>query len=232
MSDLSKLLTKIPNWVWFSFIPIFGGLSLVYAGNKAKTRSWIWLGLGITGIGCLLSYTEIFPLVWIFQIGTSFYLKKKFLLKTGLKRIAITDRQTANIVAEYRGKIDINTASKDELVYDLDMPIVYANNIEMMRQEGYIFTYVEELTEIAGIPETYVRKIEPLVTFSYNINQDLDISWRRLNSYSKSQLIESGISSEAAGKIVAEREKNGSYNSIIDVKRRTGLGLTYYRHLI
>lgn len=232
MSDLSTILKKTPNWVWYSFIPVFGGLALVYAGNKTKTKPWIILGLGLTGISLILSYTEIAGLIWLFQIGTSFYLKKKYLLKTNLKRVAITDRETANIVAEYRGKIDINTASKDELVYNLDLPIVYANEIEAIKKDGFTFTRIEELTEIAGIPENYVNKIEPLVTFSYDINKDFAVSWRRLNSYSETKLIETGITPEVARKIVAEREKNGLYNSVIDVKRRTKLPLNHYQHLI
>ncbi len=232
MSDLSTILRKTPNWLWYSFIPVFGGLSFVYAGNQTKTKPWIWLGLGITGISLILASTEIFPLIWLFQIGTSFYLKKKYLLKTSLKKVAITDRETANIVAEYRGKIDINTASKDDLVYNLDLPIVYANQIEAIRKDGFTFTSIEELTDVAGIPESYVYKIEPLVTFSYDINQDFAISWQRLNKFSESQLIESGITPEIARKIVVEREKNGLYSSVIDLKNRTNLPLNHYQHLI
>jgi DNA uptake protein ComE-like DNA-binding protein len=232
MSDLSTVLRKIPNWVWYSFIPIFGGLALVYAGNKTKTKAWIILGLGFTGISLILSYTEIAGLIWLFQIGTSFYLKKKYLLKTSIKRVAITDRETAKLVAEYRGKIDINTASKDDLVYSLGLPIVYANEIEAIRKDGFTFTRIEELTEIAGIPENYVYKIEPLVMFSYDINKDFAVSWRRLNLYSIPQLIECGILPNIAEKIVAEREKNGLYNSVIDVKNRTGIPINHYHHLI
>jgi ABC-type antimicrobial peptide transport system permease subunit len=68
--------------------------------------------------------------------------------------------------------------------------------------------------------------------FSYDINKDFAVSWRRLNLYSIPQLIECGILPNIAEKIVAEREKNGLYNSVIDVKNRTGIPINHYHHLI
>ncbi|XWK85653.1 MAG: helix-hairpin-helix domain-containing protein [Phormidium sp.] len=131
--------------------------------------------------------------------------------------------QTAALIAQVRGKVDINNCSKDDLVNLLGLPIVYANDIESLQKEGYIFTHLEELHEIAGIPENYLPRLAPLVTFSYDYKKEAHSSWKRLNVMSVQELIASGLESEVAFQIVAERQKRGEYKSAIDIKRRTNL---------
>lgn len=232
MSDLNHWLKKNPAWVWWSFFPVLGGLAITYAGNKSNTSNWVWLGIGITGTALILSSTQLTLLIWILQIVIAFSLKKRFLVKTLPRGVSITDYETAQLMAEIHGKIDINNCSKDELVYRLGLPIVYANDIESVRNEGHIFTHLEELSELAGIPETHLKRIEPLIIFTYDINKEFDVSWRQLNRLSKTELIASGIDDIVAQKIINERNKNGLYSSLIDVKRRTGFPLSCYRHLL
>lgn len=231
MSNFSS--NKIPPWVWFSFIPVFGGLAIAYAGNKVGRTNWILLGIAFTALSIILASTELAAIIWLAQIGTAFYLKPQFSLPaTTAKLLTIPDRETAKLIANKKGQLDINTCSKNELVYDLGLPIAYANDLESIRNEGYMFTSIEELHEIAGIPENYLRNIEPLVTFGYHLYKEADVSWRRLNSYSVAELIEAGISTDIAEKIITERDKNGYYRSVIEVKNRTGIPLRYYQKLI
>lgn len=235
MSNLPNIPNRTPNWFWLSFIPVFGGLAFIYAGNKVKKNNLIWIGIGFTASALIFSSTKLAPIIWISQICTAaFYLREKVTLiaEDKSRGYVIPDRKTASIIAAKRGKIDINTCSKDELVYDLSMPIVYANNIESIRNEGYMFTHLEELNEIAGIPESYLRKIEPLITFGYHVNKEADVSWRRLNVYTEKELINCGLEPAIAKKIVEERDKNGFYKSVIDLKNRTGIPIRYYRSLI
>lgn len=231
--DSSNWLKKTPNWFWWSFFPTFGGLAIAYAGRKSNTPAWTWLGIGIAGVALVLTSSELGLLVWLFQIGTAFSIKKPFLIKTYPKRLPLPeDTETANLIAETRPKIEINSCSKDELVYGLELPIVYANNIESLRNEGYIFTYLEELSEIASIPESYLSRIAPLVIFSYDFKKETDFSWRRLNTLSQPELVACGLDSAVAQKIIEERKRRGAYSSLMDVRRRTGLPLSSYRHLI
>jgi DNA uptake protein ComE-like DNA-binding protein len=233
MSNFSSNKNKTPNWVWFSFIPVFGGLAIAYAGNKVGKTNWIWLGIGFIALSIIFASTELAVIIWLAQIGMAFYLKPQFSLPTTTQKLlTIPDRETAKIIALKKGKLDVNTCSKNELVYDLGLPIVYANDIDSVRNEGYMFTSIEELHEIAGIPENYLRKIEPLLAFGYHAHKEAEVSWRRLNSYSVTELIEVGISAEIAQKIVTEREKKGYYLSVIEVKNRTGIPLRYYQNLI
>jgi DNA uptake protein ComE-like DNA-binding protein len=207
-------------------------LAIVYAGNKAKTKSWIYWGLSLTAAGTILSSTQLIIVIWLLQIGTACYIKQSFALKTAPKGLLINDRATAQLVAKHKGKIDINTCSKHELVYELGLPIVYANDIELLRDLGYIFTYLEELTELAGIPEKQLEKIAPLVTFSYDVNKEGDVSWRRLNSFSFDQLVACNLEAKVAKKVISERQRQGPYKSLIDAMKRTGFSLSDYQNII
>jgi DNA uptake protein ComE-like DNA-binding protein len=70
------------------------------------------------------------------------------------------------------------------------------------------------------------------VTFRYHPELEEDLSWRRVNSYSKTELINCGLEEPVAQKIIEEREKNGSFYSVIEIKHRTGLSLNQYRNII
>ncbi|MEE3716958.1 helix-hairpin-helix domain-containing protein [Tumidithrix elongata RA019] len=235
----SPWFQQTPNWVWYSFIPYFGGLSLAYAGSKANTPAWIGAGVGLTIISFSIVslpidlFTPIFFAIWGCQVGLAFYLKRSFLIKTYPQDLALPeDPSLAKSLAGSRSKIDINACSKNDLVNGLGLPIVYANDIESLQNEGYIFTSVEELTEVVGIPPTTVQRIEPLITFSYNYRNEAAFSWKRLNVLSANELVEVGLTPEVAAAIAAERQRRGEFRSLMDVKKRTGLPLSSYRQLM
>jgi DNA uptake protein ComE-like DNA-binding protein len=225
-------LRQTPNWVWYSFIPGFGGLAICYAGHKSNIRSWIGWGVGFTLAALALSSTNFGFIVWIAQIVTAFSLKKRYLIKTAPRGLLVPATATnAEELANVRGKIDINECTKDDMVRILGLPIVYANDIESLQNEGYIFTHAEELSEIAGVPESHVRRIAPMICFSYNYQKEASFTWKRLNILSPEELIQSGLDRVVAEKIVRERQIKGEYKSVVDVKRRTGLPFDSYRHL-
>ncbi|MEH2153451.1 helix-hairpin-helix domain-containing protein [Nostoc sp.] len=232
ISQSKSWFQQTPAWVWLSLIPTFGGFAIAYAGYKSKTKTWIAIGIIIPTLALALSANSLAFVIWIAQIGVAFYLKKAFLVKMYPKNLPVPEEQElANLVATNRDKIDINECSKHELVNYLGLPIVYANNIESLMNEGYVFTHVEELIEIAGIPEKQVTRITPLITFGYNYKKEADFSWKRLNTYSTDELITCGLDGAIAEQIVAERQQRGEYKSLIDVKQRTGLPFTTYRHI-
>ncbi|HAC65807.1 MAG TPA: comEA protein [Cyanothece sp. UBA12306] len=232
MSDLSNYSQKNPLWFWLAFIPVFGCLAISYGGRKLKKNNIIFLGI-LGFIASIIIYDSSFILaIFLSQIGTAYYLKERWIVTSRNNPTFFSARNTRNLDRMNQEKIDINTCSKDELVYHLNLPIVYANDIDTVRRSGYLFTHVEELHEIAGLPENYIKKLAPLVTFSYDINKEIDISWQRLNSYSIEQLIEDGLEKTIAQKIVDERNKNGIYKSVMDIQKRTELPIDCYRHLI
>ncbi|MGL4499903.1 MAG: helix-hairpin-helix domain-containing protein [Planktothrix sp.] len=232
MSKDPLSLEKTPNWVWYSMIPGLGGLAIAYAGKKTNTTSWIVIGLGMTGFALFLAETSLMFPIWVAQIGLAFYLKNSFLDKNFSLDLNFNAHPHGSQLISPKGrKIDINKCSKDDLVQGLNLPIVYANDIEALRNEGYIFTDAEELSDMVGIPETTVQRIANFIVFGYDYKQESDFSWRRLNSYSLEELITVGLQKEVAQKIVNER-KRGEYKSVIDVKRRTQLPLATYRQII
>ncbi|PSB02829.1 helix-hairpin-helix domain-containing protein [Merismopedia glauca] len=233
MSNSPNWLQTTPQWVWLSLIPTFGGLAIAYAGKKTRTNAWIALGLGTTAAAIVLYSTPLGSLIWLFQVGTAFFLKKRYLLKTLPKSAMLPDDpESIKLLAKVKGKVDINDCSKDELVYSLGLPIVYANDIDYVRNQGYVFTHVEELSEIAGIPENYLRKIAPLIVFSYDYKKDFDWTWRRLNTLSIDELVVHGLPPSIAQKIIIERDNRGAYQSVVEVSRRTGLPLSAYKQVL
>ncbi len=184
MSLYNNWFTRFPVWIWFSFIPIYGGASLIYAGWKARTNLWIKIGAGFLLGGWFFAW--IFPHGIIFllagQIYYAFKFKQQYLVKTAPKGATIPTKQIAGLLAENRGQIDINNCSKDDIVYHLGLPLAYANDIEILKNEGYIFTSIEELGEMAGIPDSVLDRVEPLIVFRYDPNKETDVSWRRLNN--------------------------------------------------
>ena len=226
-------LNQIPQWVWWSCLPGFGGLAIVYAGYKSNTSHWIALGAGITLGALAFSSTNLAFLIWISQIVISFSLKKTYLIKTSPKNLLIPpDAKNAELIAKIRGKIDINNCTKDEMVNSLGIPIVFANDIESLQNEGYIFTHIEELHEIAGIPESYLPRLAPMIIFTYDYKKESQFSWKRFNILSEKELIAAGIEPTVARKIFQERELRGDYKSVMDIKRRTKLPFHSYRHLV
>ena len=233
MSNLSQWFQKIPQWLYWSLFPVLGGLAIVYAGNKTKTQSWIYTGLGFVAAAFILSNTSLGGMVWIAQIITAIALRKEFLAKTYPNSLANSNEShLIKLIAKNRDKIDINNCSKNDLVHGLDLPIVYANEIDSMKQEGYNFTSLEELSELIGIPEATLTRIEPLVVFSFDINKEIHHSWRRLNVLSIDELVSLGLHINAAKIIILERQQRGGYKSFLDFKKRTKLPLNIYRHIL
>ena len=156
----SAALRRIPKWVWWSLCPVFGAVPIAYAGYSTKTDRWLQIGGGMSAVVWLAALADpSWLLVYLavpIQFGIAMSIKNSYLIKSAPRgTILPTDRQTAQLVADVRGRVDLNKCSKDELVHILGLPIAYANNIELIKAEGFMFTHVEELTELADVPEKY-----------------------------------------------------------------------------
>jgi hypothetical protein len=232
----SAALKRIPDWVWWSLCPVFGALTIAYAGYTTKTDRWLQIGGGMSAIVLLSSFAGWSGLVYLaipIQFGIAMSIKNPYLIKIAPKgAILPSDRQTAQLIAEVRGKVDINKCTKDDLVHILGLPIAYSNNIEAIKAEGFMFTHIEELTALADVPEKYCSAIEPMIAFNYYEKDADPIDWQRLNILPRSELIELGLDADSATAICNERQLNGAYRSLVEVKRRTGLPIALYKHLI
>lgn len=217
---------KTPIWFWVSLIPLVGGLSIIYAGNKINRFSWVNTGIFITALAVVLSSSHLAGFVWLGQIAVAFLLKDEFIDRMNSEpQLPENPPKPLEFLPKAQSKIDINTCSKDDLVHGLGLPIVYANEIESALKEGHMFTHIEELAEIAGIPDRYLPTLEPLIVFNYYEKSEVDFSWRRCNTYSEAELINCNLESEVAAKIISEREARGIYQSFPDLRKRTGLPL-------
>ena len=219
MTDLKLALTqdsKVSDAFWLSFIPLFGGLAIVRESNRLKNQKFAQLGWGVFALSLVMALGESLIIAWLLQAGLAIWLRMQYALPAPEPLVSL----------------DFNSRSKNDLVRVLGLPIVYANDIEMARTEGFIFTHAEELTEIIGIPEELVRKIESRLIFAYDEKKDGVDSWRRVNYLSASEIEAYGIDRGSAQKIVTERDANGDYRSAIDIKRRTGISLRRYHAIL
>jgi DNA uptake protein ComE-like DNA-binding protein len=227
MSNLSPRSPESSSWIWLSLVPVFGGLAIAYAGKKKDNKNWLSVGIALTMLSFIFFTQESFLVLWFAQIGMGLYVRQKLNSHSSNRSETIQPQ-----LSHHLEQIDINSCSKNDLVYKLGLPIVYANDIDAVRQEGHIFTHLEELHTIAGLPENYLKKLETLIIFTYNLHKEIDVSWRSLNNYSVSELVILGLEHSVADKIVAEREKNGPYRSAIEIRNRTGIPLKSYQQLL
>jgi Helix-hairpin-helix motif len=232
----SAALKRIPNWIWWSLCPVFGALPIVYAGYSTKTAKWIQIGSGLSAI---VLFAILADRAWLaclavpIQFGIAMSIKNPYLIKSAPRgAILPSDRRTAALIASIRGCIDINKCSKDDLVHVLGLPIVYANNIELIKAQGYMFTHLEELSQLADVPEKYCAAIEPIIVFNYYEKSDNPTDWQRLNVLPLSELVELGLDRASATTICSERQSRGAYRSLVEVQRRTGVPISLYKHLI
>ncbi len=205
-----------PNAFWLSFIPLFGGLAIVREGNRLSDTRFTQLGWAVFALSVVLALADGLLLAWLLQMGLAIWFKMKY----------------AKAPAAPLSLIDFNSCSKHDLVRELDLPIVYANDIDLLRSEGYCFTYAEELTEIVGIPEEQVARIAPRLVFAYHAAHSGITSWRRVNFLSAAEMQALGVEGAIAQKIVDERNQRGDYRSAIEIKRRTGLAFRAYKKLL
>ncbi|MGC1305746.1 MAG: helix-hairpin-helix domain-containing protein [Phormidesmis sp.] len=220
MTDANLTVTPdrlSPRAFWLSFIPVFGGLAIIREGNRLSDPKFTQLGWGVFAFSIIMALADAIAFAWLLQIGIAIWFRSQY---------------TRAMPAPTQPQLDFNSCSKHELVRTLDLPIVYANDIDLIREEGHIFTHAEELTELAGLPEEHVRRIAPYVTFSYDFNREGIASWRRVNFLSASELEAFGVEPDVVEKIVEERTQGGSYRSAIDIKKRTGLTLHQYKTLL
>ncbi len=218
LSILPIANSKVSNNAFYlCFVPVLGSLSVVYESNRLGDRNFVKLGWAALAFSIISAAGGSFWFAWLIQIG----------LATWLRNTHVATPEPSPLA-----KVDFNSCSKHDLVRILNIPIVYANDIELLRNEGYLFTHTEELTEIAGIPEEQVRKIEPQLIFAYSAQKDDNHTWRQLNFLTASEMEARGLSASAAEKIVANRNDRGDYRSAIDVKRRTGLPFRDYQTLV
>ncbi len=204
-----------PNAFWLSFIPLFGGLAIVREGNRLSDTKFTQLGWAVFALSLALAVADGLALAWLLQIALAIWFRSEY-----AKAPAVPLRQ-----------VDFNSCSKHDLVRVLDLPIVYANDIDLLRNEGYCFTHAEELTEIVGIPEEQVARIAPRLIFAYHAARDGAGSWRRVNFLSVGEMQRLGVDGAIAQQIIEERQR-GDYRSAIEIKRRTGLPFRAYKKLL
>lgn len=231
----APVLKQMPLWVWLSAIPFVGGLAVTYAGWEmrriTRVNGWLVLALPLlvaNFVGILFQPLEILILLaWPGQIIYAIAVRKPYLIYTSPKGTLVpTTAKLAAQLARVHGTVDINNASKDDLVNYLGIPIAYANVIQQFQKQGICFEDLEHLKTLTGIPKQYVDHLAPILSYGVRYQETLNYSWHRLNTLSVQELQGWGLPRDVAEKVVQERERGGRYGSVLEVTRRTGLSLS------
>ncbi|MEN9227344.1 MAG: helix-hairpin-helix domain-containing protein [Gloeomargarita sp. GMQP_bins_44] len=206
------------TWFYFAWVPWLGGIAHIWLGWHIKNYRLLLAGLAFT-LAPLVAMDAL-VLTWLGQIIVALVYRREFLAHSHPRPLPppVT--------------LDLNTCSKHDLVYQLGLPIVYANAIMALRERGHQFTHPEELTDLVGIPAATVQRIAPYLTFSYDLAQEPYVSWRRANHLEAERLVAIGLEPDVACQIVAERQRRGPYRSVADLVQRTGLSTEQLRPLL
>jgi len=234
-------LQRTPLWVKLAWIPWVGGLAVGWASWRLRqvtqSNGWLVLGSPLLVLSVVSFFVRplwglIFP-VWVGQIIFALATKRSYLIYVAPKGSIIPKtRDLAMQLARVHGKVDINNASKDDLVNVLGIPIAYANIIQEFQREGITFEDLEHLKTITGIPGEYLNHLEPMLTYGVRYQEELNYSWHRLNTMTAEELQFWGLDREVAEKVVQERSRRGRFQSVLEVTRRTGVSLAALKPIL
>ncbi len=117
----------------------------------------VLVGAFILGLGIRL-YQETFPSARAFDYGAS---DSTF---TALSAARTEEEAPKQRSVEKTGPLNINTATKSELVKLPGIGEVTAERILIYREDAGPFTTVDDLRKIKGISKSKLEKLKPLVT--------------------------------------------------------------------
>ena len=123
-------------------------------------------------------------------------------------------------------KVDLNTATAEDLMKIDGIGESYANRIIEYREEIGGYTFLEQLLDVAGIGEKKYQNLLKYVTISGPIVTTVPQSTKvNLNTATKEQLMTiSGIGEKTAENIIAYRDRIGGFTSIDQLLEVSGIG--------
>lgn len=226
---------SVPGWFYLAAVPAIGWLPLLIAGYQAKSKGWM---MSAAMYGALsLAGTIADPLaglVTIGWLGAIIHLAAirgpyQERLRLAAPNARIGSRQEAELAQQMGKRIDINKASQDELVYQLNLSILQANKILEMRRAGAMFTSIEQLASYTGIPFAKLQEVEPIVVFFYYDDGQGYERWTRVNTLSAEEISrEFLLPAPTAQRLVLERDQGGSFSSLAQLRERVKLP---YEHI-
>ncbi len=221
---------SVPGWFYLAAIPVIGWVPLLIAGYQAKSKGWmasavVYGALSLAG----LVADPLAGLVSIGWLGAIIHLaairgQYQERLRLSAPNARIGSRQEAELAQEMGKRIDINKASQDELVYQLNLSILQANKILEMRRAGAMFTSLRQLASYTGIPMGKLKEVEPIILFLYYDDGQGYERWTRVNTLSADEISrEFALPAATAQQLVLERDQGGSFSSLVQLRERAKL---------
>ena len=174
--------------------------------------------------------TILFVTAWLFfTLGVSaaalFGVNKTRTMTVEYKEISspTTDDATG---ADDVIKVDLNTATVDDLMQIDGIGESYAKRIVAYREEIGGYTFLEQLLDVDGVGEKkYSKWIQYLTIEGAATTKPSQSSKINLNTATKEQLMTiSGIGEKTAESILAYREEIGAFTSLEQLLEVSGIG--------
>lgn len=215
---------RIPTWIRWTWVPIVGSLGLLQAGLVTRQRRWILISIGLGCLGLVAAPLSGWGSLgaWVAQIVLARVWRRPFLARTYPADWPLPrDPALVREIAPFRDPVDINRCTRHQLVHDLGLPIVYANEIESLRVQGSLMLSVDDLRNLVRLPEETIERLEPVLQFQYYSHEAEAVAWQRLNTDTQAQLVAHGWDPGVAAAIVQERRR-GPFRSPADAGQRVG----------
>jgi DNA uptake protein ComE-like DNA-binding protein len=220
----------MPGWFYLAAIPGIGWIPLLIAGYQAKSKGWMmsaaaYGALSLVGIVAdplsgLVTFGWLGGIIHLAVVREQYQER----LRLAAPNAQIVNRKEAELAQQLGKRIDINKASQDELVYQLNLSILQANKILEMRRAGAMFTSLRQLASYTGIPIAKLQEVEPIINFLYYEDGQGYERWTRVNTLSADEISrEFLLPAETAQQLVLERDNSGSFSSLVQLRERAKL---------
>ncbi len=211
---------QIPNWLYLAAVPGLGWTALLFAGYQAKQRDWLLAALicgALSVTGLVTGIEGLVSLGWLAAILHLYVMRESY--QTYYRLVANPTYKTPTTLG-----VDLNQATKDQLVYQLNLPITQANKILELRKSGVVFTSIEELAGYTGIALTRLRAVEPIMIFAYHEFGNAYEKWQRINTLNAAEISQAfQLPPELSQRLVQERDQNGLFHSLVELRQRSAL---------
>lgn len=130
-----------------------------------------------------------------------------------------------NIAGELGLKIDVNRANIDDWLRLPSISIHQARSLVELTDAGVQFLCLEDLAAALGVSVNQIKIWQPILYFCYYDPESLDTpakinpNYASLTELQEIPLLEPNL----AQKIVINRQENGNYRNLADLKRRLSL---------
>lgn len=142
--------------------------------------------------------------------------------------------QEIEIAGELGIKIDVNIASVDDWLRLPGISIIQARNLVEIHNSGIQFLCLEDLASALGVSVLKIQSWQPILYFAYYASDSFHAPAKiNVNTATIAELQTiPNLDVNIAQKILLNRQKNGNFRNLADLKQRLDLTADFTYHLM